>query len=389
MLAARLVMRLVLVLAAACSRPQAPASQVSSPAPVAAPRAEPAYAIPSLSRGDTWLCRWNDLDECRARCDAGNALSCSRLAQHASDPVEKRALFRKACDGGYPYACAYLTAMLGPADPLARQLLAGACARDVAAACASLAGDARDATAARHFARLACELGDAASCIDAAEDTKGQLVAFHRGVRGTPIRTSALACGDGTVAMTDATGIGGPVLFCARADGTKHGAYVEWVTREDLDEGEPHGQMFERGTYVDGRREGPFTRWNPDGTVRSQGSFHDDREQGGWLVDGETGTFFDGRREGTWTKHEQGHDIATPYVHGVKEGELVDTLDGKRFLVEHYRAGKREGVSTTTWPNGQKCIDHYVDDQRDGTSTCWDERGRKTESRWSRGRKID
>ena len=30
----------------------------------------------------------------------------------------------------------------------------------------------------------------------------------------------------------------------------------------------------------------------------------------------------------------------------------------------------------------------YVDDLRDGTSTCWDERGRKTETHWVRGRKL-
>ncbi len=383
------------MLVAACSRPQAPAPQ-TSPAPVTAPSpAEPVYAIPPLARADTWLCRWNDVDECRARCEAGNALSCARLAQLTSDPVEQRALFRRSCDGGYPTACAYLAAMLaggkgGPPDPtLAHQMLAGACARDVADACARLAADTRDEAAAQRFARLACELGDAESCIDAAGDTKGQLGAFHRAVRGTPIRTTALACGEGTIAMTDATGIGGPILFCARSGGTKQGAYVEWMTREDLAEGEPHGRVLARGTYVDGVRDGQFTRWNPDGTVRSEGSFRGDREQGGWLVEGETGTFFDGMREGVWTKHEQGHDIATPYVHGQKEGELVDKLDGKVFLVEHYRAGKREGTSTTTWPNGQKCIDHYVDDQRDGTSTCWDERGRKTESHWSRGRKVD
>jgi len=117
--------------------------------------------------------------------------------------------------------------------------------------------------------------------------------------------------------------------------------------------------------------------------------FHADREQGAWLVDDERGTFVDGLREGTWKKYELGHDIATPYVHGRKDGELVETIDGKRFRVEHYRAGKREGTSTTTWPNGQKCIDHYVDDKEDGTSTCWDEHGRKTETHWFRGRKID
>jgi len=389
-------MRYLLALAAACSRPQAPAPLASTPMPVAAPREErPAYAIPPLSRGDTWLCGWTDTDECRTRCDAGNALSCTRLAQRVKDPAETRALLRKGCDGGYAYACAYLAAKVaagegGPADPaLARRLFAGACERDVAGACARLADEARDPEAARRLARRACELGDAGSCVDAEGDTKGQLVAFHRAVRGMPIRTSALTCGDGTIAMTDATAIGGPVLFCARADGTKQGAYVEWLTREDLDEGAPHGRMLVRGTYVDGRREGQFTTWNPDGTVRSQGSFHDDREQGGWIVEGETGVFFDGLREGVWTKHDGGHDIATPYVHGKKEGELVDKLDGKPFLVEHYRAGKREGTSTTTWPGGQKCIDHYVDDQRDGTSTCWDERGRKTQTHWSRGRNVD
>src|SRR5688572_2671774 len=70
---------LLLVALVGCGGGTAPRAAPPPVARAAAKDAAPAPA-PSMSTGDTWLCGWDRWEDCRERCDAGNALSCARLA---------------------------------------------------------------------------------------------------------------------------------------------------------------------------------------------------------------------------------------------------------------------------------------------------------------------
>jgi hypothetical protein len=109
-----------LVVAACSHEPHAPvvaAIDAAAPAPTTIARQD----------GGTWLCPKRDRDECKARCDAGNALSCARYGEQLYfgagdwhrdakleiDRAAARVALERSCDLGYPRACATLGLIVG------------------------------------------------------------------------------------------------------------------------------------------------------------------------------------------------------------------------------------------------------------------------------------
>jgi antitoxin component YwqK of YwqJK toxin-antitoxin module len=130
-------------------------------------------------------------------------------------------------------------------------------------------------------------------------------------------------------------------LYCARANGTKHGPsrlFESGVRTEgSYANGEQvgiwrswyeNGRPFWRRRLVAGSNDGPAIEWDHNGTLMSKGEYRAGRREGQWtLTDlGVTGRgiYRHDAREGRWSFSSEGHRIAAgAYVHGDLEGPWV------------------------------------------------------------------
>src|SRR5262245_49901054 len=130
-------------------------------------------------------------------------------------------------------------------------------------------------------------------------------------------------------------------LFCARANGTKHGpsrlfeggvrtegSYANGqgvgIWRSWYENGKP----FRRYRLVGGWLDGPEITWDLDGTLISKGGYRAGEREGPWTVNDlkvtGRGTYRQGAREGRWSFSSEGHRIAAgAYLHGDYEGPWV------------------------------------------------------------------
>lgn len=379
-----------------------------TPSPVKAAAAElpPAAPPPPLSRADTWLCRLEEWEDCKERCEAGNALSCARLAQlyqfggsryrYAQETFEKDAAAaavaqERACKLGYPPACARLGVSLvddeGPKDDVrGRALLREACAGRSAWACgwlASLDGEDREA-----LLRRACELGDRDACLDVAVidgdergDDRAALRGMTRALKGahapSPLAAAVVTCTGDTFAVAEEndlvlTGPARMETFCARADGDRDGPYVTWYSEEDLWEGREHGVVLDEGTYRADQRHGRAVQHDDEGRLIAEGAYVDGQRDGTWIewdesaspVEREEGTYRAGKRDGTFTEY-RGDDVVRTQV---------------------YVAGKMHGLRVQRESDGGRCEVEYVEGRQQGLDRCWNARGKLIrESTWVDG----
>lgn len=107
----------------------------------------------------------------------------------------------------------------------------------------------------------------------------------------------------------------------------------------------------------DGIKEGPITLFWPDGTMRIQGQFHDDRREGWWR-----GYHADGS-----------HRSLTHYTHGAKDGPRIywDSL-GHTERAEIFVHGVPNGPFYRFFPDGRLAQhSYYVDGLREGPHVQW------------------
>jgi uncharacterized protein len=139
---------------------------------------------------EAYECKPNELEDCRAQCDKGNAASCGIIGEHQAQRGDAGAaeLLKKGCDGGHARSCATLGKQLvsgANADPAtAVRLFEKSCQAGDAGGCrelgrAYLAGTApltKDENRAGVLLRQACDGADIQSCstlAEMAEDGKG------------------------------------------------------------------------------------------------------------------------------------------------------------------------------------------------------------------------
>lgn len=160
---------------------------------------------------------------------------------------------------------------------------------------------------------------------------------MHATVAAVPIDAAApdapepprLVCGEGTAATPARAPE--PTWFCARPDGTRHGAFITTF---------PDGTPEVTGDYKDGQLDGTWQRHAPNGTIVEQGSYAAGKKTGRW----EMFSSGDGRRLG-------GYDL--------KNGSGVEKHwldDGSLYSERTLRAGLAQGSAKTYAPDGTPVI---------------------------------
>lgn len=160
---------------------------------------------------------------------------------------------------------------------------------------------------------------------------------------GPPQGHPDLACPPGTVPA----GFGPPngiEAFCQKqrpdAVWVRQGPAIEWHTNE---------QRASEGSYVDGKRDGPWLFWYPTGSAEKQGTYSRGVEEGVWTeyhVNGDRkseGQWVDGKQHGHWTFWNSDSLTRTEgnFVLGEKDGTWIDVGTDEQPIRERlYRQGR-------------------------------------------------
>ena len=98
-----------------------------------------------------------------------------------------------------------------------------------------------------------------------------------------------------------------------------------------------NGQLMYKGTFKDGKKEGPWVGYNHNGQLSYKGTFKDGKDEGPWVSYwdngqlSDKGTSKDGKREGPWVFfNKDGTKRFTPHKDGYDEGTGT-YKDGKKI----------------------------------------------------------
>lgn len=164
-----------------------------------------------------------------------------------------------------------------------------------------------------------------------------------------------------------------------KSDPVRHGPYVELYES---------GAKKEVGRFVEGRRDGTWTRWYPGGKVDAIVDYKDGKPQSfvAWHDNGqkwEEGIFVDGFKQGPWIRwHANGQkEVESFYDHGTLDRRYTVWHDnGQKQEQGEYKKGVREGLWVSWHENGQKRTEIlFRDGKPDEWYRAWHENGRPAE----------
>jgi antitoxin component YwqK of YwqJK toxin-antitoxin module len=145
--------------------------------------------------------------------------------------------------------------------------------------------------------------------------------------------------------------------WCERMDDhgehIRHGPYVELYET---------GGKREYGRFRDGKRDGSWTRWHPSGKVDAVTLWDNGKPVSfeAWHVNGqkwEQGSFVDGFKQGMWSRwHVNGQkEVESYFEHGTLDRRYTVWHDnGQKEQQGEYKMGVRDGLWVSWHRNGQK-----------------------------------
>lgn len=149
-------------------------------------------------------------------------------------------------------------------------------------------------------------------------------------------------------------------------------------------------------TDAQGRKQGPWSKTWPNGKVRYEGQFQDDKPVGTfkhWDEDGRLTSIQRHAGDGKVSRAEHFHPNGTLMAAGKYVGQAKDSTwnlyaaDGKLRKVERYKLGTLHGEQVTYYPNGQMAErEQRVDGVLQGELKSWFDNGNvKSEATYVNG----
>ena len=162
--------------------------------------------------------------------------------------------------------------------------------------------------------------------------------------------------------------------MCRRSDMVAEGPEAFWDDK---------GHLISIGENKDGRRQGLFTAFYPDGKKHREGSYRAGNQHGTWTTwwpDGKVFLvehFVDGRADGEQVATAEDGHVIDRWTLKMGTGRMkAFTDDGKLENETDYVDGRASGASVSYWPNGkvqEKMT--FVDCDADGLAESWNETG--------------
>ena len=179
----------------------------------------------------------------------------------------------------------------------------------------------------------------------------------------------------------------GDHVWCVRADNTQDGpeAYFE------------KGKLLSIGNNKDGRRDGGFVAFYPDGSKHRAGAYRAANNAGTWTTWWPNGKvqleehYVDGRADGVQTAYAADGKVVETWKLKMGTGTMTwwDD-DGHKASETEYVDGRAHGASTSYYPSGKvQEKSRYVDGEPDGQETDYYENGQiREQGTYYRGRQI-
>ena len=177
-------------------------------------------------------------------------------------------------------------------------------------------------------------------------------------------------------------------VWCKRADGVEEGPEAWWDDK---------GNLLSIGARKEGRQEGGFVAFYPDGKNHRMGSYRAGNQTGKWTTWWPNGQVFldesyvDGRADGTQTAYAQDGKVIETWKLSMGTGTMKwwDD-DGHKSSETEYVDGRAQGASTSYWPSGKvQTKERFVEGEPDGVSQeFWESDGVREQETYRRGTQI-
>jgi antitoxin component YwqK of YwqJK toxin-antitoxin module len=142
--------------------------------------------------------------------------------------------------------------------------------------------------------------------------------------------------------------------------GRQHG---EWTYYFD------NGQVNRKAKFDDGQPDGPREVYRADGTLAAKRDFHDGKRNGEWIAYDKTGKqplreehYVDGKRDGMWKIWYPNGQLKqqVSLKEGKRQGKSAEWAeDGKPRAELNFVDGKLHGTATRWFPDGRKVVQQY------------------------------
>ena len=144
------------------------------------------------------------------------------------------------------------------------------------------------------------------------------------------------------------------------------------------------GLIIPVGKVVNGRIQGTWTEWYPNGNKKSEWNYLDGKRNGTWVYSFENGetrleeNYREGKKEGVWKEYYQPGQILEQYTfsNNLKDG-IVELWweDGSKRGTDNYSKGKKNGLSERWFSDGDKMNEYVYENGKKISSKCWDTSG--------------
>jgi len=185
-------------------------------------------------------------------------------------------------------------------------------------------------------------------------------------------------------------------------DGKKDGMWITWyknggITLEQYLNGKQHGKhvcyhcngkKIKEGEYVDGKKHGKWTEWYDNGQIKEETEYVKGTKHGKWTHyndkndNGKSryeGEYVNGKQHGKWTTWDR---IGKREEKDIKDGECIKLTTwyfSGRIYTEKYTHPKNKTFEITWYDDDNKrvkCKGHYLHGLMDGKWTTWYPSGR-------------
>lgn len=131
-------------------------------------------------------------------------------------------------------------------------------------------------------------------------------------------------------------------------------------------------------------KHGSATFYTPNGEIKGQGTYINNKEQGFWTIHSKTGErseghFEDGLKTGKWSTYASSDELLADesYTNGKLQGSRTTYfLDGTKMGEEYYQAGQLQGPKVSWYANGEKGSETFwLQGIQNGPIRAWNDNG--------------
>jgi antitoxin component YwqK of YwqJK toxin-antitoxin module len=123
-----------------------------------------------------------------------------------------------------------------------------------------------------------------------------------------------------------------------KRQGLFYKSFTEELFTGSLLEYHINGQLLQKGSFINGKRNGPYVRYDSLGGIERKGEYVNGKKEGQWKDGSSYGEYLNGKKEGCWDEYFMGTNSVGCYINGRKDGIWKVQGDGV-YLIRTWENG--------------------------------------------------